>query len=988
MDFSIQCRLNITTSPEKLLVHSIMITQFTNSCSKFGIKSILAVLLVVFLSLIIPARANANDDLKLNSVLQYNQTDSSALTPDGETWGAITLADSLKETPEWNFRMGKVLVSQNNYLAATKYFQKAVELFATNRNKLDQTKALHQLALVYLELGDFIKAIGLLQQTFDKYQEMNDDEGMANLEIDLGRLLRKWNKNEAAKQHLDLALRYFEKTNNTEKIKRIEFEQALLQLNMKQYQAAEVAFKNLLDNNDALLNIQLRWISLLSLSQIYLTINQPDTAILYLNRAVEIAVEKNDNRLLSEVLLYTGQAFIKKGNWIIADSLVNKSFVLAMEMNMKETGMEALRLLSIINTKTGKLNEAIDNLYEYIRLDDEVFSEEGNLLINQLMISHETEQIKKAYNHELKKNLRVSKELLTKQETKNMTLIVGAFIALVSLIIVVFLMLRTRENRKGYALLAYKNKKISEQKEILSNLNLKLSQSREQYRSIVENAAIGMYQTTVDGKIKYANNALKKMLRFPNNTDLQSVNLNDELARRHLFIRDIEEKRVITGREDVWKRYDGTDIEVNESAWIVSNNKKETLYYEGVVEDISDRKAIERAFIKSQEDLKVINNELIEKNKLIEKSKNEAIRANEVKSMFLANVSHEIRTPMNSIIGFSEVLESRTSDKQLLHYIQAIKSSGISLLTLLNDILDLSKIQAKEIELHFEPVTIASIAHYLEEVFHVRIQQKELQLKINLPENPPKALLLDKNRLRQVLTNLVDNAIKFTDKGHISISFKLRSVSLNITELSIEVKDTGIGIAFEEQATIFEAFKQSRHIGHRTSGGTGLGLNIAKQLTETMGGKITLQSKQGVGTTFSITLSEVAVANENTHTISPNQTENKTPHQHSVTSSASDPAINIPLSHKLNPLSQKALKKILQDDWNKLYDSHLLNDMALFAEKLKAYSNSHNLPELTEFADELAVACSRFDIDRIELFLTELKPIFVTNTDNPMSYEK
>lgn len=944
--------------------------------------------MLVFLSLSIQAKTNANDDLELKRTLQYNQTDSSALTPDDETWGAITLADSLKETPEWNFRMGNLLVSQNDFLPATKYFQKAVELFATDRNKIDQTKALHKLALVYVELSDYIKAIGLLQQTFDKYQEMNDDEGMANLEIDLSRLLRKWNNDEAAKQHLDLALRYFEKTNNTEKIKRIELEQALLQLNMKQYQAAEVAFKNLLDsNNDGLLNTQMRWISLLSLAQIYLTINQPDTAIMYLNRAVEIADEKNDNRLLSEVLLYTGQALIKKGNWIKADSLVNKTFVLAMEMNLKETGMEALRLMSIVNTKTGKLNEAIDNLNEYIRLNDEVFSEEGNLLINQLMISHETELIKKAYNHELKKNLRVSKELLTKQETKNMTLIVGAFIALVSLIIVVFLMLRTRENRKGYALLAYKNKKISEQKEILSNLNLKLSQSREQYRSIVENAAIGMYQTTVDGKIKYANNALKKMLRFPNNADLQYINLNNELVHRHLFIRDIEEKRVITGREDTWKRFDGTDIEVNESAWIVGNNKNETLYYEGVVEDISDRKAIERAFIKSQEDLKVINNELIEKNILIEKSKNEAIRANEVKSMFLANVSHEIRTPMNSIIGFSEVLESRTNDKQLLHYIQAIKSSGISLLTLLNDILDLSKIQAKEIELHFEPVTIASISQHLEEVFHVRIQQKELQLIINLPENPPKALLLDKNRLRQVLTNLVDNAIKFTDKGHISISFTLRSVSLNMTELLIEVEDTGIGIAHEEQATIFEAFKQSRHIGHRASGGTGLGLNIAKQLTETMGGKITLQSKQGVGTTFSITLTGIIVANENASPITTDPSDNKFSNKNSLTSSANEPTINFPIFHQLNHLAKQTMTKILQNDWNKLYDSHLLNDMSIFAEKLRNYSDSHNLPQLTEFADELTVACSRFDVDKIELLLNELRPIFVTNTNNHISHE-
>ncbi|MCP4686681.1 MAG: response regulator, partial [Desulfobacterales bacterium] len=243
-------------------------------------------------------------------------------------------------------------------------------------------------------------------------------------------------------------------------------------------------------------------------------------------------------------------------------------------------------------------------------------------------------------------------------------------------------------------------------------------------------------------------------------------------------------------------------------------------------------------------------------------AKEKAEAANHAKSVFLANMSHEIRTPLNAVTGFSELLSSLVSDKKQKSYLDSIKTAGKSLLTLINDILDLSKIEAGMMEMEYERVNPGMIFHEIEQIFNMSITGKGLQFIIDIDDDLPSALIIDETRLRQVLVNLVGNAVKFTQKGYIRLSARMiyKKEDRSEIDLIVSVEDTGVGIPEEDQKDIFESFKQRHGQSAGKYGGTGLGLSISKRLVEMMGGRIAVSSRLGVGTTFEITLESVHAA--------------------------------------------------------------------------------------------------------------------------------
>jgi signal transduction histidine kinase/CheY-like chemotaxis protein len=251
--------------------------------------------------------------------------------------------------------------------------------------------------------------------------------------------------------------------------------------------------------------------------------------------------------------------------------------------------------------------------------------------------------------------------------------------------------------------------------------------------------------------------------------------------------------------------------------------------------------------------------EEIESRKLTEL---ELKQVNRVKSEFLANMSHEIRTPLNAVIGFSELLSSLVSDPKQKDYISSIKVAGKSLLVLINDILDLSKIEARMLEINLRLTDPVLLFKEIQQIFSVRIAEKLLDFDVEIDPEIPEALLLDEPRLRQVLLNLVGNAIKFTKEGHVKILVRQERNQRDLSKLNlvIIVEDTGIGISSTHLNTIFESFKQeSIEIGHQY-GGTGLGLTISKRLIELMNGKISVDSEIGKGSQFKINLKDVSIS--------------------------------------------------------------------------------------------------------------------------------
>ena len=263
--------------------------------------------------------------------------------------------------------------------------------------------------------------------------------------------------------------------------------------------------------------------------------------------------------------------------------------------------------------------------------------------------------------------------------------------------------------------------------------------------------------------------------------------------------------------------------------------------YVGVRFDITRRKQIEADLIKAKET---------------------ADSASRAKSEFLANMSHEIRTPMNAIIGFSELLSKSVKDNKQLAQVESIYSSGKNLLKIINDILDLSKIEAGKIDIVPAPLNLFDLLSEIKKIFALKVKEKGISLHFESEKAVENTLLLDEVRLRQILFNIIGNAVKFTDKGSVILTIENMRNKKNRenVDLTILVKDTGIGIPKDDQKHIFDPFNQQQGLNNIKYGGTGLGLSITKKLVKEMGGSITLESEINKGSTFRVDFPNVPVA--------------------------------------------------------------------------------------------------------------------------------
>jgi|GEM_PF-2337448 len=380
----------------------------------------------------------------------------------------------------------------------------------------------------------------------------------------------------------------------------------------------------------------------------------------------------------------------------------------------------------------------------------------------------------------------------------------------------------------------------------LHRIQGELKESEERYRSIYNKTPVMLHSTDTDGRLISVSDYWLEFLGY-RRSEVIGRKMTDFLTEQsRYYAHDTALPQLIrTGVvkdiafEIVKKSWEIRDVLF--SSISVRDNAGNPINSLSVMIDITERRRAEQELVRA---------------------KAAAESANRVKSEFLANISHEIRTPMNAILGFTELLSSLVKDKRQKSYIQTIQSSGKSLLTLLNDILDLSKIESGKLDIHYAPVDIQHLFDEIGQFFVLKISEKNLDFVTKISNLVPKSLLLDEIRLRQVLFNLIGNALKFTEKGYVKLSAKCKMQHDNSARYTLlfEVEDTGIGIAPDATEKIFESFTQSDGQSTRKYGGTGLGLAISKRLTEMMNGEISLRSKPGQGSTFTVKLRDVAVS--------------------------------------------------------------------------------------------------------------------------------
>ncbi|MCX8156152.1 MAG: PAS domain S-box protein [Verrucomicrobiae bacterium] len=362
-----------------------------------------------------------------------------------------------------------------------------------------------------------------------------------------------------------------------------------------------------------------------------------------------------------------------------------------------------------------------------------------------------------------------------------------------------------------------------------------LRTAQEKYRTIFERAVEGIFQTTPDGHYLDANPALARMYGYESREELirALTDIEHQLYvnphRREEFIRLMREKGTVTGFESEVYRRDGSTIWISENARAVHDENGEVAYYEGTVEEITARK---KAELES------------------ENARRAAVESARLKTEFLTNVSHEIRTPMNGIVGIAGLLAETQLTEEQREYVEIIRSSASALQELISELLDLSKIEAGRMALEKEPFNVRDLTETTLEVLAERAHQKNLELVSWVNCDLPPRLLGDAGRLRQVLLNLVGNAVKFTERGEVLVHVAKLEETEHQVKVRCEVRDTGIGIPPEVQGRIFQSFVQADGSTTRRYGGPGLGLAISKQLVELMGGRIGVHSTPGQGSTF------------------------------------------------------------------------------------------------------------------------------------------
>lgn len=414
-------------------------------------------------------------------------------------------------------------------------------------------------------------------------------------------------------------------------------------------------------------------------------------------------------------------------------------------------------------------------------------------------------------------------------------------------------------------------------------------QIEERFRTSFNNAAIAKALIALDGSWLQVNPSLCQLLGYepPELLELRIKDLthpNDQEIDRHQI------RQLLTGQISSYhieKRFLhrlGHTLSVLLSVALVHNSQGKPSYFIAEMQDITQRKQAEAALYLQLQQTLQLQTALQAKNQALQESSQAAQAANLAKSEFLAMISHEIRTPMNAVIGMTDLLRETRLDSHQQDFVETIRTSGESLLTIINDILDFSKIESGKLELELHPFPIATCVEEALDIVNSKATAKGLELAYFIEPETPIHIQGDANRLRQILVNLLGNAVKFTASGEVIVTVSARDVAtaemtpevpLALHELLFAVKDTGIGIAPKHQQQLFQSFCQLDSSITRQYGGTGLGLAISKQLCELMGGTIWVESQAGMGSTFFFTIAASALSGPEDHREAEPQFQNK-----------------------------------------------------------------------------------------------------------------
>ncbi|MBW6478059.1 MAG: PAS domain S-box protein [Bacteroidales bacterium] len=507
-------------------------------------------------------------------------------------------------------------------------------------------------------------------------------------------------------------------------------------------------------------------------------------------------------------------------------------------------------------------------------------------------------------------------------------------------------------------------------------------ESEEKFKNVVQNSTDAIIIVNPEGSIIEWNKGCELIFGIDKKTALSQkiwtflsnvVAPESPLGINNLFLKENIQHTLRTG-DSPWFQ------SINEAEFIVSDGKRKTIqssifpvksahgYLLGIVSrDVSESKETER---------------------MLKLAKEKAEEASQAKSRFLANISHEIRTPLNAIMGFTEILkEFQVDNGRFKDHLSGIEKSSKALMSLINDILDLSRMEAGKMEVSPEALNIRNLIDDVQQIFSLKAENKGIDLQTHVDPCVPAVIRMDEVRLRQVLFNLVGNAVKFTEKGSVSINVRTDNyeAARHLTDLTIMVSDTGIGIEEEDMDLIFDPFYQKAPLRIAKQEGTGLGLAISRRFVQMMNGEIKVDSRPGAGTRFSVILHNVSVLKARKHITlvdegSADLKKGPKKTQRSIDYFESQDFLDL-IRKEIGKHSgsENNAQKFLDDkiwwEFDKIADILGFEEVRDFAQNLLELAQKENLPNLASFASKLRDEARAFNVIGINQLLASFEKL-------------
>jgi len=689
-------------------------------------------------------------------------------------------------------------------------------------------KASNNLGIAYQYIGDYDMAVQYYYISLEEEQKNDNQDGIATAFMNLGNVYFYLSDFDKSLEYATNALELSQKLKNDLGILKCYNNIGSIYTELGFYDNALSYSQNAYELSLELENEDHESSTLNNLGKIYFGKKEFEKSIKHYELALKLAAKNDDFWSQANTVRNIGGVYLEQGNLEKAKMYFEQSIVVS-------TNIQATYLLSDLYNDISQVYELEFNFEKalafhklHTTLKDSLFNDESRNKIARTEVAY-----KLKYKDQLLDFARQKNEVSgLKIKTQKYLLYALASFSLFLFSLFLIFYLRARANKKANKIQKVKNRKISDQKILLEKTVSELKESETKYKALVNSIQDGLF-IIQDKKLIYANATLPEIMGYKSHDELLELNPDQIIAAEDLkkIVQNhddrIEGKEVPSNYEFKLIHKSGKPVDVAFCAKKVNVHGKPAII--GTIKEISSAKKYEAKLIEEKE---------------------RAEKATQSKSYFLAGISHEIRNQMNSISGIADVLSETELSNEQKEYVDILKLSGNNLLNIINEVLDLSKIEAGQIDLDYKPFELRKLIKEIVAMHGLAAKQIKISLNFTIDDLIPDFLLGDSVRLSQILINLVGNALKFTDKGSITIAIDLIKQTKTNCFLKFAVIDTGVGISEDSQSKLFRPFSQTHVALERGQKGTGLGLAISKQLATLMQGDIGVMSEVGKGSTF------------------------------------------------------------------------------------------------------------------------------------------